>query len=48
LDNNIGFFANSKNAEGLIRDVNNKIDRTKRQIEVLKQKIRMIDQIEEE
>lgn len=48
LDNNIGFFANTKNAESLIGDVNDKIEATKQKIEFLKQKIRIIDASEEE
>ena len=46
LENNIGFFANSKNAESLISDVNKKIEVTKQKIELLKEKIRVIDDIE--
>ncbi len=46
LENNIGFFANSKNAESLIADVNKKIEVTKQKIELLKEKIRVIDDIE--
>ena len=46
LENNIGFFANSKNAEALIADVNKKIEVTKQKIELLKEKIRVIDDIE--
>mgnify|MGYP000005854711 CR=1 FL=1 len=48
LDNNIGFFAASKNAESLIKDVQTKIEMTKQKIESLKQKIRVIDEIDEE
>jgi hypothetical protein len=43
LENNIGFFSNSKNAESLIKDVKVKIDRARRDINDLKKKIRMID-----
>ena len=46
LDNNIGFFAKSKNAESLIKDVKRKIENTKQNIEILKQKIRVIDNIQ--
>ena len=45
LDNNIGFFTKSKNAESLIKDVNRKIESTKEKIELLKEKIRVIDDI---
>ncbi|MCL3781516.1 DUF349 domain-containing protein [Prolixibacteraceae bacterium JC049] len=48
LDNNIGFFANTKNAESLIADVHRRIERTKEQIATLKQKIRLIDKLDDE
>lgn len=47
LDNNIGFFAESKNAESLIKDVNKKIEDTKKKIEFLKNKIRVIDEMDQ-
>ena len=47
LDNNIGFFAKSKNAEALIKDVNKKIEDTKQNIEMLKNKIRVIDEMDQ-
>ncbi len=46
-ENNIGFFANSKNAESLIADVNNKIESAKKRIEELKAKIRILDELED-
>ncbi len=46
LDNNIGFFANSKNAQALIADVNQKIQDTREKIEQLKAKIRIIDDLD--
>jgi hypothetical protein len=46
LDNNIGFFANSKNAQALIADVNQKIEDTREKIEQLKDKIRIIDDLD--
>lgn len=46
LQNNIGFFASSKNAEALIKDVKQKIKNNEEQIEYLKEKIRVIDDIE--
>jgi hypothetical protein len=46
LDNNIGFFANSKNAQILIADVNQKIVDTREKIEQLKEKIRIIDDLD--
>ncbi|MDP4185369.1 MAG: DUF349 domain-containing protein [Bacteroidota bacterium] len=48
LENNIGFFANTKNAESLIRDINRKIEKSKEEIEMLKDKIRIIDSSEDE
>lgn len=47
LENNIGFFANSKNAASLIEDVNKKIEATKQKIETLKNKIRVIDEMDQ-
>jgi SMC interacting uncharacterized protein involved in chromosome segregation len=48
LDNNIGFFADTKNAKSLIGDVNQKIASTKEKIEFLKEKIRIIDAMEDD
>jgi Domain of Unknown Function (DUF349). len=48
LDNNIGFFANTKNASALIDDVNQKIASTKEKIEFLKEKIRIMDAMEDD
>ena len=48
LENNIGFFSNSKNAESLIADVNKKIEQTKEKIEFLKNKIRILDEYDGE
>ncbi len=47
LDNNIGFFAKSKNAESLIEDVKRKIEDTRQKIDTLKEKIRVIDEMED-
>ena len=47
LDNNIGFFTISKNAEALIEDVKKKIEDTRQRIESLKEKIRVIDEMED-
>lgn len=46
LKNNIGFFSNSKNAEALIRDVEQKIKNNEEQIVYLKEKIRVIDDVD--
>ena len=48
LDNNIGFFANTKNAEALIGDVNQKIANTKEKIEFLREKIRIMDAMDDD
>ena len=46
LENNIGFFSKSKNAEVLIADVREKIERTKRDMAELIEKINLIDEEE--
>ena len=43
LENNIGFFSKSKNAESLIADVREKIERTKRDMSEVIEKIKLID-----
>ena len=43
LENNIGFFSKSKNAESLITDVREKIERTKRDMAEVIEKIKLID-----
>ncbi|MDD3108297.1 MAG: DUF349 domain-containing protein [Alistipes sp.] len=43
LENNIGFFSKSKNAEAMIRDVNEKIARAKEEMATLVEKINLID-----
>ena len=48
LKNNIGFFANSKGAEALIKDVERKIANSEEQIVFLKEKIRIIDEVEDQ
>ncbi|MBN1413709.1 MAG: DUF349 domain-containing protein [Bacteroidales bacterium] len=46
-ENNIGFFAKSKNAESMIKEVESKIEDAKKTIDLLKEKIGMIDEIED-
>jgi hypothetical protein len=46
-ENNIGFFARSRNAENMIKDVESKIESTKKSIELLNRKINMIDDIDD-
>ncbi len=48
LDNNIGFFAKSKNADALIVDIKKKLEISKQKIEFLKDKIRVIDEMDNE
>lgn len=43
-ENNIGFFAKSKNADTMIREVEEKIDSARKLIKTLEEKVRMIDQ----
>jgi len=43
LENNIGFFSKSKNAESMIRDVNEKIAKAKQEMETIIEKINLID-----
>jgi hypothetical protein len=45
-ENNIGFFAKSKNAQSMIDEVNNKITSAKEAIRLLESKIEMIDNLE--
>ena len=47
LENNIGFFARSKGAEALIRDVENKIARAKQEMADTIEKINLIDREQE-
>ncbi|WP_297829210.1 DUF349 domain-containing protein [uncultured Rikenella sp.] len=42
-ENNIGFFSKSKNAEGLVKEVESKIARAKAQIATMLEKIKLID-----
>ena len=46
-ENNIGFFAKSKNAESMIKEVELKIEEAKKNIVLLRKKISMIDDMEE-
>lgn len=43
LENNIGFFSKSKNAEAMVRDVKDKIAKSKEEMATLLEKINMID-----
>ncbi|MFI3330800.1 MAG: DUF349 domain-containing protein [Rikenellaceae bacterium] len=43
LENNIGFFSKSKNAESMISDVKAKIEKTRRDMQAIIEKINLID-----
>ena len=43
LENNIGFFAKSKNAESLIADVKAKIERAREDMAAAIEKVKLID-----
>jgi len=43
-ENNIGFFAKSKNADTMIKEVEDKIDSAKKLIKTLEEKVKIIDQ----
>jgi hypothetical protein len=45
-ENNIGFFAKSKNADSMIKEVHEKIERAKGSIKLLEEKVKLIDQDE--
>jgi hypothetical protein len=42
-ENNIGFFAKSANADSMIREVEEKIDNARKTINILEEKVKMID-----
>lgn len=46
LENNIGFFSKSKNAESLIKDIEGKISQTREDIIITKEKIKHLNQEE--
>ena len=48
LENNIGFFAKSKNAEALVADVRAKIDRAREEMAAAVEKVKLIDRQEQE
>lgn len=43
LENNIGFFSNSKNAEAMIADVRRKIEKARQERETIIEKVKLID-----
>lgn len=45
-ENNIGFFAKSKKADQLIKDVERKIEKAKEEIRMIEEKIRLIDSMD--
>jgi len=46
-ENNIGFFAKSKNADQLIKEVERKIEKARTDLKVIEEKIRMIDSMDQ-
>jgi hypothetical protein len=44
-ENNIGFFAKSKTAEAMIKEVQSRIDSAKDEIKSLEEKIKLIDSL---
>lgn len=46
-ENNIGFFAKSKSSESLVKDFEHKIENGKRNIKLLQEKIKMLNNMEE-
>lgn len=46
-ENNIGFFAKSKSADALVREVNLKIEKAKSEIKSLVEKVRLIDSMDD-
>jgi len=46
-ENNIGFFTRSRNAETMIQEVEQKIESTRKSIELLNHKISMIDDLDD-
>jgi peptidoglycan hydrolase CwlO-like protein len=47
-ENNIGFFARSKNADSMIRDVQKNIQNAREEIKLLEEKINLIDNLGQE
>lgn len=45
-ENNIGFFANTKNADKLVKEVQKKIDKAKTDLNLLKEKLEMLDKLD--
>lgn len=43
LENNIGFFSKSKNADAMVADIREKIDKAKRELQDTIEKVRLID-----
>ena len=46
-ENNIGFFAKSKNADAMVKEFQDKIEQGKIQIKLLEEKINMIDELDQ-
>ena len=48
LENNIGFFSKSANADAIINEVKAKIERHRKEIELIQKQVRLLDQIEDQ
>lgn len=48
LENNIGFFSKSANADAIINEVKSKVEKHKKEIELIQKQVKMLDQIEEQ
>ncbi|MFN5494563.1 MAG: DUF349 domain-containing protein [Bacteroidota bacterium] len=46
-ENNMGFFAKSANAESILKDARTKVENTKREIQKLKEQLKIIDQTQQ-
>ena len=46
-ENNMGFFAKSANAESILKDARSKVENTKREIQKLKDQLKIIDQTQQ-
>lgn len=47
-ENNIGFFSKSSSSDALLNEVNRKIEKAKERMEVLKEKLNLLDRIDQE
>jgi predicted DNA-binding protein YlxM (UPF0122 family) len=45
-ENNLGFFSNTKNMGSLLKDVEENLNRSKEEMEVLKKKLKMLTEVD--